>query len=219
MALILDLSDDIFLNIVLMFIGDVKDFLEIRSVSKAFNEKVELLLPAIVELDLTALEILNQDPIYSEHKNELEDFEDLKKMQQFRLKRLKFCKELDAFDLCIGQGLAYLAYNSGQELNIEDIENLYYLSLQYDLQKVLECQCNEENAKKAEEECIKALAIRIEVNEQQRKMLNWLTGALKMHQMFKKFSEHYEYLSRIQRKVTYFNTRVTQISKFFGYFY
>lgn len=89
MALILSLPDDIILNFVLLFVGDVKELLNLRTVSKKLNEKIEILLLAIVELDLIQIEKIRNTELYSSNRKLLENFFDLKHMLEGNL--LKLC--------------------------------------------------------------------------------------------------------------------------------
>ena len=85
MALILSLPDDIVLNFVLLFVGDVKELLNLRTVSKKLNEKIEILLLAIVELDLIQIEKIRNTELYSSNRKLLENFFDLKHMLETNL--------------------------------------------------------------------------------------------------------------------------------------
>jgi hypothetical protein len=219
MALVLDLPDDIVLNYVLLFIGDVQSLLSLRSVSKKFNQKIEILLLAIVELDLIQIDFIKSQDIYLNNIAKLEAFNDMKKMLEFRLERLFFDKEIseiDEFDYYIGQGLAVLARNCANELAITDLGHFLKNSLKKELSNIFLFRNSTETRKKAEEECLKALAVDININKQQRRLLDWLTGALKLFEMMESLHPNFKSILNSKSKVEFFKSRVIQISKFFG---
>lgn len=216
MSLFLDLPDDLVLNYILLFIGDVQEILTLRLVSKSFNEKVEILLLAIVELDLTNLESLKSDNLFSAHKVVLEDLEDIKKMQNFRLKTLNFTKDLEDFDYFIGQGLMALSRNSLIDFGWEEVEEFLQQTLVSELREIYTFQISQEAYRKASQMCIHALSIPRVIDEKQRKVYNWLTGALKMCQIFFSLEPNYKYLVSLKLKHDFYSQRVSQISKYFG---
>ena len=217
MSLFLDLPDDLVFNFIFLFIGDVKDLLNLRIVSKSFREKVEILLPVIVELDLTELERIKADEYYAKNIKELETFLDIKKMLEFRLKRMNFNKELDEFDYCIGQGLIFLARNIETEVTVDVLESFLYETMNEELKNVFLFENSLAVVKKAEEECLIALSININISDNQRKLLNWLTGALKLNQYINSIQPHFNHVINLNTKAIFFESRVIKISRFFGF--
>lgn len=216
MSLFLDLPDDLVLNYILQFIGNVNEILTLRLVSKSFNEKVEILLLAMIELDLTALEFLKAGNLFSDHKVIIEDFEDIKKMQIFRLKTLSFSKDLDEFDYYIGQGLINLSRNSLEDCSIEDVNNFLRVSMVQELKSVFDMQISRQVYEKANQMCLFALSTITNIDGKQRKLLNWLTGALKMCQIFFSIEPNFSQLLEIKAKHDFYTQRVNQISQYFG---
>lgn len=215
MSLFLDLPDEIVFNYVLLYIGEVSEMLVLCLVSKAFKEKVELLLPVIVELDLLQIDKMKADEVYAERYKELENFLDLKKMLEFRLKRLSFDKEIDQFDTIIAQGLLYLAHNTDQDVPRETISNFLKNTLKADLKSVLSFSANKNIVNKAEFRCVQALSIPMNISKEQRILLNWLTGALKLHQFV--LSPYSAHLICLNEKSSFFHSRIVKISKYFGF--
>ena len=216
MALVLNLPDDLVLNYVLLYVGSVKEILILREVSKSFNEKIEILLLAIIELDLIHLDNIKADFLFSSNKVILEDLEDLKKMQIFRLKNLTCNDVIDNFDLLVAQGLMCLSRNFGIEENFEEIEYFLRHTMTVELKQIFKFNCSREMLRKASEMCLLALAVPIVVNEKQRKLLNWLTGALKMIEIYFNLEPNFAKLIKTKQEYDFHVKRVTQISRYFG---
>jgi hypothetical protein len=218
MALLLDLPDDLVLNYVLLFIGKVEEILILREVSKSFNEKIEMLLLAIIELDLIKLESLKSDELFTSKRPRLEELEDLIKFQSFRLKSLPLIQTPESFDLMIGQGLMCLSRNSINSEPLEEIDYFLNYTMITELKQVLSLECTREVHQKANEMCLNALALPVTINEKQRKLLNWLTGSLKMLEIFFSLEPNYQNLQKLKEIHDFHEKRVRQISHHFGVF-
>ena len=217
MALILSLPDDIVLNFVLLFVGDVKELLNLRTVSKKLNEKIEILLLAIVELDLIQIEKIRNTELYSSNRKLLENFFDLKHMLETNLWKLSWNKLIDSFDYFVGQGLIILARNWDVEASLEDLEYFYENTMIDELLNVFLFKSNKNIIKKAEEQCLKAWATNVIINDNQRNMLNWLSGALEISKTAEKLQPGLEQLIEMRSKIDFYKKRGVLLSKFFGF--
>ena len=70
---------------------------------------------------------------------------------------------------------------------------------------------------KANLECVNALAIPMQISEEQRKLLHWLTGALKLHQIAHSLQPNLQYLLELKSQSDFHGSRVVKISKYFGF--
>ena len=137
-------------------------------------------------------------------------------MQNFRLKTLNFTKDLEDFDYFIGQGLLSLCRNSIVDYSLDEVEEFLKQTMVSEIREIYNFQIMNQAYTKANQMCLNALSIRTVVNEEQRKIYNWLTGALKMCQIFYSLEPFYKDLLKLKAEHDFYSQRVSQISNYFG---